>query len=481
MFGTEGLKKATAMTTLAGMLVAGVMLVLPGIASAQYAEMLTCPLDGSPNQTLRTPLIPGAPSGAPYQAAYPGQPPAIGHGSSPARVTPGDYGGPQAPPSGFADQTHGNIFSTRQGQGAIGPQNYVSGAGRYVTESGQQQGMYEYGQGQQNGNGFGPGGKNGGPGWINNGGPAGNATPIGPGGKNGGTGWVNNGGAAADASSMGWGGKNGGRGLINNGGPAADAEGMGSGGKLGGTGYQNNGGPAADASWMGPGGKNGGTEMGAGGHNAGNGIVNNGGPASDASSMGPGGKNGGRGMGAGGHTTGNGIVNNGGPASDAQSMGPGGSNGGRQVINNGGSNGVGVVNNGGPRSDAAGSGDRLYSHQKQPNRYDFKGPLPTVRTFSRYLVTLGVVAATVFMALAAWSMVMGSQYGGARVMGAACGLLMLLAGYTIWKIVTMNTFHANSTGWESHYRDGSPQNIQGPGTPQPNNNGPFVPPQNPNN
>lgn len=71
-------------------------------------------------------------------------------------------------------------------------------------------------------------------------------------------------------------------------------------------------------------------------------------------------------------------------------------------------------------------------------------PLPTVWTFSRYLVILGVVSATIFISLAAWSMVMGNPYGGARVFGAAAGLMMLLCGYTIWKIVQMNTFNANS-------------------------------------
>lgn len=83
-------------------------------------------------------------------------------------------------------------------------------------------------------------------------------------------------------------------------------------------------------------------------------------------------------------------------------------------------------------------------YPKTPAIYAFDDVLPTVRTFSRYLVILGVVCSTIFMSMAAWSMVMGNQYGAARVMGAASGLLMLLAGYTIWKIVQMNTFNANS-------------------------------------
>lgn len=396
MFGTEGLRKGTATATLAGMLVAGLTLILPEDAFAQN-NMLYSPSQGS-TQSLRNPLIPTAPTANPYQPAFQGQPPPVGDGATPAPLIRGDLGGSQGVPSGMADPTHGNIFPTRGGQAEDGPQNYVPDAGRRQTEAGQQQGMFEFGQGQANGTGL-----------INNGGPANDSTGMGPGGKNGGSGWVNNGG------------------------PHSNATGMSSGGTLGGTGWINNGGPAPDATGMGSGGKNGGT----------------------------------------------GLVNNGGAGAGASGSGPGGKNGGAGVVNNGGSSGVGVVNNGGPSPNAQGSGDRLYQQQRQPNRYDFQGPLPTVRTFSRYLVILGAVSATVFMSLAAWSMVMGNQYGAARVMGAASGLLMLLAAYTIWKVVQMNTFNANSTGWESHYRDGTPQNLPGPGGAQPNN-GPFTPPANPN-
>lgn len=85
-----------------------------------------------------------------------------------------------------------------------------------------------------------------------------------------------------------------------------------------------------------------------------------------------------------------------------------------------------------------------YPKANENSSYDFQGPLPTVRTFSRYLVILGVVCATVFMALAAYSVVLGHPYGGARVIGVAAGLMLLLMGYTIWKIVQMNTFKAMS-------------------------------------
>jgi hypothetical protein len=91
-------------------------------------------------------------------------------------------------------------------------------------------------------------------------------------------------------------------------------------------------------------------------------------------------------------------------------------------------------------SDAPGAG---YPRAGNTSSYAFPGTIPTVATFGRYLVILGVVAATIFMALAAYSMVLGSPYGGARVLGTAAGLMMLLAAYTIWKIVQMNTFGAN--------------------------------------
>jgi hypothetical protein len=85
-------------------------------------------------------------------------------------------------------------------------------------------------------------------------------------------------------------------------------------------------------------------------------------------------------------------------------------------------------------------------YPKETPNYEFKGPLPTVKTFSRYLVLLGVVCSTVFMALAATKVVMGHRDAGACVVGAASGLMLLLCAYTIWKIVQMNTFNDNTSG-----------------------------------
>jgi hypothetical protein len=135
---------------------------------------------------------------------------------------------------------------------------------------------------------------------------------------------------------------------------------------------------------------------------------------------------------------------------------------GTKTTNNGGplTNAADTENNGGPRANAQDTMDRLFTHTIQPNRYDYEGPLPTVRVFCRYLVILGVVVATIWMAQAGMGMAMGNSYAGSRAIGTAAGLLLLIAGYTIWKIVEMNTFNANSTGWESNYRDGTPQPLQ---------------------
>lgn len=75
---------------------------------------------------------------------------------------------------------------------------------------------------------------------------------------------------------------------------------------------------------------------------------------------------------------------------------------------------------------------------------DADHPVPTVRRFARYLVILGVVSATIFMALAAWSMVLGHPYGASRVIGAVAGMMLLLSAYTIYKIVQLNTTNSNS-------------------------------------
>ena len=128
------------------------------------------------------------------------------------------------PPSGFADQTHGNIFSTQNGHNGNGPWMYTSGAGRRSTQGGQEQGVFENGQ-EMGGTRFGPGGKNGGSDVENNGGPRSDSAGTGNGGEMAGT-------------RYGPGGKNGGSDVENNGGPLSNAAGTGNGGEMAGTRYK---------------------------------------------------------------------------------------------------------------------------------------------------------------------------------------------------------------------------------------------------
>lgn len=93
-----------------------------------------------------------------------------------------------------------------------------------------------------------------------------------------------------------------------------------------------------------------------------------------------------------------------------------------------------------------------YPKNNEQSIYSFQGPLPTVQKFCRYLVILGVVAATIWVAMGATSIVFGDGYGGAKVVGAIAGLMMLLCGYTVWKVVQMNTFKANSNAYINNSR-----------------------------
>jgi len=104
----------------------------------------------------------------------------------------------------------------------------------------------------------------------------------------------------------------------------------------------------------------------------------------------------------------------------------------------------GTVQNNGRNQIVADTPAAGYPKPGETSLYAFDGTLPTVQKFCRYLVILGVVAGTVWMALASWAMIQGNPYGGARVIGSAAGVLMLLGAYTVWKIVQMNTFNANS-------------------------------------
>jgi len=77
-------------------------------------------------------------------------------------------------------------------------------------------------------------------------------------------------------------------------------------------------------------------------------------------------------------------------------------------------------------------------------RYIYEGPLPTAKKFARFFVIVGVVCATILWVLAAFSIVTGQLNGSKRIIGTAAGLVLLLMGYTIYKIMVMNSISATS-------------------------------------
>lgn len=98
-----------------------------------------------------------------------------------------------------------------------------------------------------------------------------------------------------------------------------------------------------------------------------------------------------------------------------------------------------------------------YFGRNKPNKdwtkaEDTEAPLPIVKPFCRKIVILGVVFATVFMAFAAFSVVLGHKDSGQRVIGAAAGLMLLLMGYSIYKVVQINAwrfFEGGDFDWTS--------------------------------
>jgi hypothetical protein len=85
---------------------------------------------------------------------------------------------------------------------------------------------------------------------------------------------------------------------------------------------------------------------------------------------------------------------------------------------------------------------------KEANRFKYGG-LPHVQILARYLVILGVVAATVMMAFAAYSVVLGEDGAGARVIHIAGGLMLLFMAFTIWKIAQANMRGLDDNGrWD---------------------------------
>lgn len=470
-------------------LATGALSTLMPAAFADYAECL-----GGPRQTdtLRNPLVPGAPSGHPGQIAYGGQPPAIGSGSCAPGVIPGDLGGPARVTSGYADSSHGSIFPAGGSQGGKLPYAYVPGAGRYPTKAGNQQGMYDYGQGQRGGsNTYEGGSENAGMGTYESGrelygqrrydfgqGMYGQQTYQ-SGAGNYGQKSYEYGGQANGVSTFEGGYGNGGMQRYETGGGNYGQQTYsGTSGNYGQKTYENGGEMSGSQTFDNGAGNGGIRRMDNGGGNSGSRMYDNG--AGNGGTQYYSGKGRGgsvmydNGQGNGGTKVNDGGAGNGGTKSN--DFGTEAS--GNKIENEGGARqgGRGVVNNGGPRSSAQQTNDQLFSHSPQSNNYDFQGPLPTVRTFSRYLVILGVVVACIWVAMAGISVVMGNRNGPDRVVGAVAGLLLLLAGYTIWKVVQMNTFHANTTGvWSNTRGQAQPKQQNGPVNPPQA----FAPPEDP--
>ena len=76
--------------------------------------------------------------------------------------------------------------------------------------------------------------------------------------------------------------------------------------------------------------------------------------------------------------------------------------------------------------------------------YTYTGPVPAAKPFARMFVIIGLAAATIYVAFAAYSIITGQAHGGNRVVAALAGLMLLLMGYTIYKIAVMNAVIRNT-------------------------------------
>lgn len=73
------------------------------------------------------------------------------------------------------------------------------------------------------------------------------------------------------------------------------------------------------------------------------------------------------------------------------------------------------------------------------------GVLPTARVCARYFVFAAVAFSTVLLIFAASSIVFGQAHGGPRVIAACGGLVLLLMGYSIYKVAVINLFNTKGT------------------------------------
>ena len=75
---------------------------------------------------------------------------------------------------------------------------------------------------------------------------------------------------------------------------------------------------------------------------------------------------------------------------------------------------------------------------QKPNQFKLFNYLPTVRKFGRWAVLLGVVYATVMLAIAAYGIVMSHRSSADKVISTMAGLIVLLMAYTIYCLVINN-------------------------------------------
>jgi len=65
-----------------------------------------------------------------------------------------------------------------------------------------------------------------------------------------------------------------------------------------------------------------------------------------------------------------------------------------------------------------------------------------IRRYCRYLVILGVVFGCLFVVFAAVSMQFSDKNSGGRIISTTAGLMLLLMGYSIWKVIVTNEKNA---------------------------------------
>lgn len=71
--------------------------------------------------------------------------------------------------------------------------------------------------------------------------------------------------------------------------------------------------------------------------------------------------------------------------------------------------------------------------------------LPVVKRFARYAVLLGVVFATVLLAFATSSLVMGQRGSSEKIIGTGVGLIVLLLAFSIYNLLISNAANQSSS------------------------------------